>query len=364
MLLSELAKGRDNNLNLLRICAAFAVLISHSWALATGNASSEPLHASTGMSLGSLAVDVFFVASGFLVTASLLSRASAIEFFWGRSLRIYPALLVVVLLTVTVLGPAFTNLPLRDYWSAYGTRAYVVTNGLMMSDVRHFLPGVFESNPWRGAVNGSLWTLPLELRMYATLLGAWLLLWVTGRWRPRLMRLLIPLLALFYAALLLRDIVEETASPPDLRLKFMFFVGASLQVFKARIPMSDRGAVLAAGALATCWIAVPLQFPTLFMLTMPYLLLYLAYVPAGLVRQYNRLGDYSYGVYIYAFPVQQTLMATLQGLSPIALLLASAVITLALSALSWHLIEERALALKAPLSALTRRLLSVGEAAA
>jgi len=357
MLLSTQTKDRNNNLHLLRISAALAVLASHSWALATGNALLEPLRDSTGMSLGSLAVDVFFVASGFLVTASLLTRGSAVDFFWARCLRIYPALIVMVLLTVFALGPAFTSQQLPDYLTAYKTRAYLVTNGLMLSDIQYFLPGVFEGNPWPGAVNGSLWTLPLELRMYATLLGAWLLLWITGTWRIRLMRLLIPGLALFYAAHLLRDLFIAEPSPADLRLKFMFFVGASCQVYKHRINLAASGALLAAAILAASWLLMPAQFPTVFLVAMPYLLLYLAFVPGGVVRQYNKLGDYSYGVYIYAFPVQQMLMASHPGLSPWSLLLTSCLITLGLSALSWHFIEQHALTFKTSMVRHTTRLL-------
>lgn len=357
MLLSTLTKDRNNNLHLLRISAALAVLASHSWTLATGDASLEPMRAATGMSLGSLAVDVFFVASGFLVTASLLTRGSAVDFFWARCLRIYPALLAMVLLTVVALGPAFTSVPLADYLTADRTRAYFVGNSLVVSGIQYLLPGVFEHNPWPGAVNGSLWTLPLELRMYGTLLMAWLLLKIAGTWRIRLMRLLIPGLAMFYAAYLLRDLVSAEPSPPDLRLKFMFFVGASCQVYKHQINLVASGALLAAAALAASWMLKPLYFPTVFMAAMPYLLLYLAFVPGGPVRQYNKLGDYSYGVYIYAFPVQQMLMATHPGLSPWCLLLTSCLVTLGLSALSWHCIEQHALTFKTSLVQHTNRLL-------
>ena len=79
--------GRDNNFNLIRFCAAFAVLISHSFAIATGSGSAEPMRHTLGLTWAYIAVDVFFLTSGFLVTASLISRQSAVGFAWARALR-------------------------------------------------------------------------------------------------------------------------------------------------------------------------------------------------------------------------------------------------------------------------------------
>src|SRR6186997_3455935 len=114
MKLSNFTQGRDNNFNLIRIVAALAVLINHSFVLSAGTGDAEPLQG-LGMSLGMIAVDVFFITSGFLVTASLLTRQSAIEFIWARVLRIYPALLLMLLLTVFGLGIFFTQLPVPSY---------------------------------------------------------------------------------------------------------------------------------------------------------------------------------------------------------------------------------------------------------
>jgi len=107
MLLSEAAaaSGRDNNFNLVRLAAATAVVVSHSFALATGDPAAEPLWSTLGITLGGLAVVAFFMTSGYLVGGSLLSNGQPIRFAVARALRIYPGLWVALLLTVFVLGP-------------------------------------------------------------------------------------------------------------------------------------------------------------------------------------------------------------------------------------------------------------------
>ena len=159
-------RGRNNNLNLLRFVAASMVLLSHSFALSTGTWQAEPLVNIIGMSLGSIAVDIFFVVSGFLVTGSMLSRKSVYAFLWARALRIYPALLIAILFCVLLIGTVFTTHPLNSYFLDSETQKYLLKNVIMVFGSTGHLPGVFENLPFKNAVNGSLWTLPWELRMY------------------------------------------------------------------------------------------------------------------------------------------------------------------------------------------------------
>src|SRR6476659_467052 len=107
MNLGEAANGRDNNFNLIRLVSALSVLIVHSFALATGKLEAIPLYESLGVHPGDFAVDVFFVTSGFLVSASLDRRKSSAEFIAARLLRIYPGLLVMLGITVLIIGPVF-----------------------------------------------------------------------------------------------------------------------------------------------------------------------------------------------------------------------------------------------------------------
>ena len=171
MYLGDFSKGKENNLNLIRFLAAFSVLISHSFPLAMGTGTPEPLFSYTGMTLGEVAVDIFFIISGFLVTGSLMLRKDSVEFILSRILRIYPALIIVTLITVFGLGGMFTSIPLDIYLTDNQTLRYVYKNITMITGGAYYLPGVFINNPFPYSVNGSLWTLAWELNMYVILVG-------------------------------------------------------------------------------------------------------------------------------------------------------------------------------------------------
>jgi len=187
MKLSDVAHGRDNNFNLIRIFAAFAVLVAHSFTLS--GISAEPLQTVTGMSLGTIAVDVFFITSGFLVSGSLLTRRSIVEYLCARGLRIFPALLVMIAVTVCCLGVYFTDVPLASYFAAPETHRYVVKNATLITGAAYYLPGVFEQNPYNGGVNGSLWSMPHEVRLYAILAIIWATLRIVPQKRVWIFRM-------------------------------------------------------------------------------------------------------------------------------------------------------------------------------
>lgn len=356
--LSAYVRGRDNNFNLLRIIAAFAVLVSHSFALVAGTGAAEPLRDSLDSSLGNLAVDAFFVTSGFLVSGSLLTRNSAIEFLWARVLRIYPALLVMVGLTVFGLGVFFTTLPLTSYFSERETYLYILKNSTLLLNVAYMLPGVFESVPSKGVINGSLWSMPLEIRMYLILFALWVLLRVTPNRRLVLIKISIVFLAVAGAYIYLPGAFPARGESQFSRLLFMFFTGASFYVLKERILLSWV-IFLPCAILLAVSTTHKQAFFLAYNFSLSYMLLFLAYIPGGWLRSYNKLGDYSYGVYIYGFPVQQSVIALMPGVSVIQLLIIASLVTFALAALSWHLLEQRALKLKTSSVSYSRRFLAL-----
>ena len=359
MRLSDLTQGRDNNFNLLRMGAALAVVISHSFALALGQAGAEPLHARLGITLGSIGVDIFFITSGFLVTGSLLSRHSALEFFWSRLLRIYPALVMMTVLTVFVLGPVMSTLPLVGYFSSTEPYRYLIKNSTLLHGIAYTLPGVFTHTPYPNAVNGALWSMPYEIGMYLILLGLWCLLRLTGDARLRLMRLALPLLAVAAAINYLPRQFPHGGESYSHGLFFMFFVGAACYVLKERIVLSSAAFAIAVGALTMASLAAGNAFFLTYNLVLPYLLFFLVFIPGGVLRRYNRLGDYSYGLYIYAFPVQQTIAALLPEVAVWQMALLATLVTIALAILSWHLLENHALQWKSACIAVSRNWIKV-----
>jgi len=360
MKLSDFTQGRDNNFNLIRIAAAYAVLITHSFALAIGTGDAEPFQNILGMSIGGIAVDVFFITSGFLVTASLLRRQSTIEFVWARVLRIYPALLIMLLLSVFGLGLFFTTVPWSSYVVDPKTYKYFLKCLTLFSGVVYELPGVFENNPYKTAVNGSLWTMPHELRMYAILALIWVSLRFTPRFRSKTFEITVVSGALVAGVfVILNHIGISNYDGTTMRLFFMFFCGATYFILKDRIVLSYSIFYIFLVTLLLAMLNKQIFFFA-YIVTVAYILFFVAYVPSGTIRTYNKLGDYSYGIYIYAFPVQQSIAALIPGISVLSMVILSSAITLLFAIFSWHFLEKHALNLKASYVNQTQKLLAFG----
>lgn len=326
--------------------AALMVLVSHSFAIATGDGNKEPLRLWLGVTPGAIAVDIFFIVSGLLVTQSMERHARVFTFVRARFLRVWPGLLVAMVLTVFVLGVALTKLPLSDYLSDKGTWRYFIDNTTVFHRISWTLPGVFGSNPLPDSVNGSLWTLRHEVRAYAFLLLTW---WVSYRLLRRGPWFYWLVLAIAGVTMLmhLQALSGATVESSSWRLYAMFAMGGALYMLRSRVSLAFRWWVMCALALTLAVLYQP-AFGFAYSLLLPYLVIWLAYAPAGVLTHYNRVGDYSYGTYIYAFPIQQTVALILPGISVSGLLGLSFVVTLLFAAASWHFVEKPAMSLKIP----------------
>lgn len=336
------SKARGNNFDALRLAAAFAVIVSHSFEIVGGPPESEPLRILTNgdSSLGRVAVMTFFVLSGFLLTRSYLSGPSLAAFAWKRALRIGPALAAVVLLSVFVIGLVATNLSPSDYFQSQETWRYLAN--LVFYTGFASLPGVFADAPIAGVVNGPLWTLKIEVLCYATLAAAG----ATRLLRPGAVAVMV---VLFYvtSALLSEGGHDGAVYYLDqyADLARSFFAGALYALLAARIPLTPPLAALALAGLA---IATPLGLLSeVFPLLGGYLVFWIGFARLGAVRLAGRHGDFSYGLYLWGWPAQQIVETALAPSHWTVNVLLATPLALGAAILSWRLVEKPALALKA-----------------
>lgn len=337
--LAEVAGGRDNNFNLIRMIAASGVLVSHAFPIALGLGAEQPFEAATGYTLGWICVAIFFAISGFLITRSFDRKPQVASWLSARIARLFPGLIVVSVLIALLYGPAFTTLTTADYFSRPETYTYVPRNSSLVW-LQYGLPGVFADHPYPEAINGSLWTLVHEVTCY---LGVFLA-GIAGALRSRrLFAVVLALYAVAYAASGLPGIAELVPGRlADLRaLSFPFVIGMAFYLWRDRIRLSWLFTALLAGFCVLAR-ATPL-FEPLFVATLAYATFVVAYVPGGALRHYNRLGDYSYGMYVYAFPVQQAAIALAGPMSPLANMALAFPVTLLLAVVSWYRVEKPAL---------------------
>lgn len=306
-----------NSFDWLRLLAAGVVIYHHLFPL-SGRAPA----AFFATDYGALGVGVFFVISGYLVCGSLRRSATIGDYLKKRLLRIEPGLIVSLLVTALVFGAFATTLPLKAYFASPQVWLHVARNALLYP-VDYALPGVFAANPFPAVVNGSLWTLRLEFSGYLILAGlaAFKLL------RPGVVGVLAVLAGAALAALHL----IWPAQAGWLRLADVAVLNGYL--FLAGVWLNLRGAPLPWWTLV---VGVPLLATPLWALGLPAVVLAAGRLPAPKLP-----ADISYGLYIYAFPLQQILAA-----HGVLTLWASLAVTAPFAMASWFLVEKPALRLK------------------
>jgi peptidoglycan/LPS O-acetylase OafA/YrhL len=327
---------RENNFNLLRLAAATGVLVSHSWPLFRGGGADFLPRLLPGLTMGKISVDLFFILSGFLVTRSFMQRDRIGEFFLARALRIYPGLLVCVIFCIA-LGAFVTDIGIVEYFKSRQVWDYLAFNATAL-EVRYRLPGVFESTPFAG-VNGSLWTLPVEARLYALVA----LIGFIGVFRHRVALSLLILLIAFGAVdadVFATKVLADNGK--SLTAAMAFLLGMLLYLNRDKVVLSRLAAVLALAVMLVFWSSGLVRM--LYMPILAYVGFVLALHPALYVPTVlNRSVDLSYGIYLYAFPVQQFVMWSGWAGSIASLTIISLAIVVPMACVSWFLIEHPAL---------------------
>jgi peptidoglycan/LPS O-acetylase OafA/YrhL len=341
----ELSRGRANNFDFLRVCLAILVIYSHSYPL-TG-AATDPFAwlSNNQVTLGGLAVFGFFTISGFLVAGSWERSRGLADYAKKRALRIYPGFVVAVLFCVFVVGP----LGAADRSTYFHSgQTYRFFEALCLRPIS-VLPGVFLNLPHSADVNGSLWTIRWEIVCYflLALLGA------VGGLRRRGW-----VLAVFAGVYFITHICDFSRvttlylgsldNSPEL-LDF-FLAGAAFYVWRDRIPHS-RVLMLASLLMvaATMWGGLRWTLPIFGV----YALFYATFEPSTKLQNFAERahGDLSYGLYLYAFPVQQLVVQYTHWINPLPVFLLAFAITLVLAAASWHFVEAPCLRFKSKTAA-------------
>lgn len=338
------AAARDNAFDTIRLLAAASVIISHAFVLVAGQESAEPLYIlSDGqITIGRAAVAAFFVVSGLLISMSFERSKSWFKFAVNRALRLLPGLWVCVLVLVLLFGPIATTLPLQQYFQSSETIGFFGNVAFLARS--HSIGGVFEGWPGGDAINGSLWTLKYEVASY--IFGAILL--CTGRLKTPL-TLAVWLLAMIATPMIGDPLQHGGATYHAAWMVWLFrFYGAGMLLYLLRDSISlSKGPALACLAAIVLSTFTPIYTEVLAIFG-SYALVAAAFLASGWFKRLTHRGDLSYGVYIYAFPVQQMFVpisnqTAIPWLTNVAL---SVPVTFALAALSWHFVEHPALALK------------------
>jgi peptidoglycan/LPS O-acetylase OafA/YrhL len=351
---------RRNNFDALRLFGAILVLYGHAYALV-----GLPGPGFAGNGVATIGVKIFFAVSGYLVIESWLRDPHPLRYLQRRALRIWPAFMAVVLISALVIGPWLSALSPAAYYASPLTWNYLRN---IFFYIGYALPGLFAQNAYPLAVNGSFWTLPVEVSMYLVVPTLLACLAPLGRWR----------LPLFLAATATLSVVAlgflRIGPMPTpiviyatnfwnwLELAPYFMIGAAVSLARA-----DRLLDVNVGLMVMLIPAMagrgPLVEEAMLMLALPYAVLSFGLGWSPLLGRLTRHGDLSYGLFLWGFFVQQIVVSAIgtRG-GPLTNFALSLVIAALLAFASWHLIEKRALALKprAGRPGLTARLLRAG----
>lgn len=305
MNLDTVSRGRENNLDLIRFIAAVMVIFCHAFPISLGEGVPDPLSKLTDdqISFGSLAVGIFFVYGGFLICKSMCRVKTAKAYFKARIARIFPPLIVVTLVLTFIAGPVLTSLGTGEYFTNSGTYRYL-TNGILV--LNHNLPGVFENNIYGQAVNGPLWTLPIEFICYILCFVAYKCKLVD---RKNMWIGIILVAAGCAGAWFMSSKIAMLASM--IRPMGLFFTGMVYYVYRERIPM--KGSLCALSLLGMIASLAAGIFPVMVFLFFPYFFMYIGFALKWKFPGFAKHGEISYGIYLCAWPVQQVLAQYLAG---------------------------------------------------
>ncbi|MBS0214263.1 MAG: acyltransferase [Proteobacteria bacterium] len=335
--------SRHNNFDAIRILAAAAVIFGHAHPL-TRSAEVVVL----GNSVQALAVKVFFVVSGFLIATSWQLDPNPVRYLRKRALRIFPGLAWLLALSVLVLGPVLTTQPLGAYFTDGGTWRYFWSN-LLLNPV-YALGGLFPANPYPNAVNGSLWSLPVEFLMYLVMPCVLAFARIGGN---------AALFVAFSIGLAVASLFAlRTGHPPPTQVYYgtglasvldvapYFFLGSLFAVTSLYRILNTGFALFLVGLFAFFQPSAEVAKELALYIVLPVAVLSLGVANTPYLNRAGRFGDFSYGLYLYGFVLQQAFLFFFPMQSALQNAACALVASFVLAWISWHLVEAPALRLK------------------
>ncbi|WP_449429426.1 acyltransferase family protein [Rhodanobacter umsongensis] len=341
--LSETLVRGNNNFDLIRLMAALMVMLGHSYGIQGGGLESM-LRFSHLESFGSLAVYAFFMISGMLVSASFVNQPSIFRFIGLRVLRIWPGAMVCAAFIAYVVGPIFSGLPVAAYLSDARMLHWLFHNALLIDPVGGPLPQLFAGNHLKSLVNATVWTLPVELKCYVIVLVAGLFGCIGSKRRTVVVVALMSIVFTVFANHPPKyfPLGSFFMLPPAYSFYPVpfFLLGMLLYAFRDRVLLDWKPVV---ALLAVYLVLRHSRFdPVFFYAAFIYGLLWL-----GSAKMLHRLApkhDYSYGIYLYGFVVQQAVSSLYPSMNSYLSLVMAVPITVVLAVLSWHWVEQPCLA--------------------
>lgn len=337
---SEVNLARQaNNIDFIRLIAASLVIIAHApYILNLDALSWDPMSKIYGINMGRLGVFIFFIISGYLITMSWQKKKDIVDFTLARILRIYPAVIIVVILSVFILGPLLTTISIGDYFNSSITKQYIQDATLFR--MYYYLPGVFESNPTH-SINGSLWTLPYEFTCYIFIGILGLMKIISNKKSAIIFYILLIFVDFFFdkqvhgIVIPIIGIDFKTFFP-----LFLYFISGSLfYILRDNIKLNILGAIVSTIILYCSKGTTISAYLSPILLT--YIIITLAFYEPLPFKRIGKYGDLSYGLYLYAFPVQQLIVYVLGNeISLFTMIILSFLLTLPFAYFSWHFIEK------------------------
>ncbi len=338
--------GRDNRFTLIRLLLASAVLVEHAVIVTLGPAPPAPMTINT-WSLSYAAVNAFFILSGFLIANSLEHRRDPYTYAASRFARLMPALVILSVIAVVIIGPWVTSLDAAAYWTSLQTWTYPV-QVLAFLDTSHGPSGIFADNPWAGEFSATLWTLRYEVIAYiaAAVLFFTPLPW--SRWA-----VLVYLIAGCAAYMALKHFWPDAPAliMASARLGSAFLIGMAIYLWRDRLPVAAWIALAALPVWLVLGVSPSAELAMNVMIAS--VLFWLAFGRLGLPTG-SALPDWSYGIYIWHYPVMQTVVHLHPSANPWLIFGVAAPVTAVIAALSWRYVEKPSLAQKTGLAHLLR----------